>query len=329
MKGVKRRMLNKKDRLLAIFYRAISGETLYIKELAVEYEVSYKTIIRDLDVIKSFLAENQVLVGGMQLLRNADKGYRLALINGFHPEELLVVIKILFGSRVLGKKTLNGLMKKLMFCTSGKEIVRLKNACKDEMKFYRQAGNDDSGTLIKHVWELERLLREGWEVSVTYKRLDGKTVERTLYPIAVICSGYYFYLLACRADKEDSSVIYYRVDRIETVSGTDKHMPMDIAERQKKEASRLYEQNMFMGEMIKIRFLYTGPSVQAVLDRFPTAKILRRDEKGVELSAIVEYGKGTLMKLMEQGNWVKVLAPEKVAEDMREELKAMYVMYET
>ncbi len=320
-------MLNKKDRLLAIFYRAISGETLYIKELAVEYEVSYKTIIRDLDVIKSFLAENQVLVGGMQLLRNADKGYRLALINGFYPEELLTVIKILFGSRVLDKKTLNGLMKKLMFCASGKEIVRLRNACKDEMEFYRQAGNDDSGTFIKRVWELERLIKEGWEVSVTYKRLDGKIVERTIYPIAVICSGYYFYLLACRADQEDSAIIYYRVDRIQSVSSSGQRVTLNITERQKKEAARLYTQNMFMGEQTRIRFLYTGPSVEAILDRFPTAKILWQDEKGAEFSAMVEYGRGTLMKLMEQGSWVKVLAPEKVVEDMREEMEAMRGMY--
>lgn len=40
----------------------------------------------------------------------------------------------------------------------------------------------------------------------------------------------------------------------------------------------------------------------------------------------MEYGRGTLMKLMEQGNWVKVLSLEKVVENMREEMQGMYKM---
>lgn len=32
--------------------------------------------------------------------------------------------------------------------------------------------------------------------------------------------------------------------------------------------------------------------MQAILSRFPTAMILWQDEKGVELSATVEYGRG-------------------------------------
>lgn len=320
-------MLDKKSRLLSIFYRMVSGETIYTRELAEEYGVSGKTITRDINMIEVFLVENPVLTGGAQLLRGTDKGYRFNHIQGFWPEELLAVIKILFGSRVLNKKTLSGLVKKLINCAGEKEKERFKNICKNEMEFYRQAGNQNGGELIKRVWELERLLRGGKEISITYKRLDGKTVERTVYPIAVTCSGYYFYLLACRADQEDSAIIYYRVDRIQSVRSSDQHVPLNITDRQKKEAARLYTQNMFMGEQTRIRFLYTGPSVEAILDRFPTAKILWQDEKGAELSAMVEYGRGTLMKLMEQGSWVKVLAPEKVVEDMKEEMEAMRGMY--
>ena len=112
------------------------------------------------------------------------------------------------------------------------------------------------------------------------------------------------------------------------MNSSGQQVPLNIMERQKKEAARLYTQNMFMGEQTRIRFLYTGPSVEAILDRFPTAKILWQDENGAELSAMVEYGRGTLMKLMEQGKWVKVLSPEKVVKDMREELGVMRGMYE-
>lgn len=321
-------MLDKKSRLLTIFYRMVSGETLYIRELAEEYGVSCKTITRDITMIESFLAENRALVCYAQLSRSSDRGFRLDYVQRFRAEELLAVIKILFGSRVLNKKSLNGLIKKLINSAGEKEKERFKDICKKEMEFYRPAGTRSSEKLIERVWELERLLRSGKEISITYKRIDEKTIERTLYPIAVIYSDCYFYLLACRADKENSAMIYYRVDRIQTVNSSDRQVPFNIMDRQKKEAARLYTQNMFMGEQTRIRFLYTGPSVEAILDRFPTAKILWQDENGAELSAMVEYGRGTLMKLMEQGKWVKVLSPERVVKDMREEMGVIWGMYE-
>ena len=37
---------------------------------------------------------------------------------------------------------------------------------------------------------------------------------------------------------------------------------------------------MYGGKLQRIRFKYTGPSIEAVLDRLPTAEILSQDDKG-------------------------------------------------
>ena len=53
-----------------------------------------------------------------------------------------------------------------------------------------------------------------------------------------------------------------------------------------------------------IRFRYTGPSLEAVLDRLPTAQVLSQDENGWLISAEV-FGKGIEMWLKSQGEWVE------------------------
>ena len=43
---------------------------------------------------------------------------------------------------------------------------------------------------------------------------------------------------------------------------------------------------------------------------------------------MVEYSRGTIMELLLQGSWVKVLSPQKLVEDMKEELRKMESLYD-
>lgn len=65
-------------------------------------------------------------------------------------------------------------------------------------------------------------------------------------------------------------------------------------------------QFMYGGQLKRIRFEYTGPSVEAVLDRLPTAKIERKTEAGWIITAEV-FGKGIEMWMKSQGEKVKPL----------------------
>lgn len=105
------------------------------------------------------------------------------------------------------------------------------------------------------------------------------------------------------------------------------HQVMDTNGRYGLSDAKRYSQNMFMGKRIVIRFVYTGPSIEAILDKFPTAKIVRRDEEGVELTTSVEYSRGTIMELLSQGSWIRVLKPDNVVKDIQNELRVMKSYY--
>ena len=65
-------------------------------------------------------------------------------------------------------------------------------------------------------------------------------------------------------------------------------------------------QFMYGGELQRIRFAYTGPSIEAVLDRLPTAKIEKQTENGWICTAEV-FGKGIDMWLKSQEPYVRLL----------------------
>ena len=75
-----------------------------------------------------------------------------------------------------------------------------------------------------------------------------------------------------------------------------------------------------------IRFEFTGPSVQAVLDKLPTARIIEGHGGRYTIEAEV-YGDGIKMWLLSQGSWVKVTAPDDFVEEMKNEIERMRNIY--
>lgn len=82
----------------------------------------------------------------------------------------------------------------------------------------------------------------------------------------------------------------------------------------------------YPGRLEKIRFRYTGKSVDAILDRLPTAKIISQADHSFEIEAEV-YGKGIMMWLLSQGERVEVIAPAHLRDKMRDTLLNMLELY--
>ncbi len=317
-----------KYRLLDIFYRVIWDNQVTAAGMAQNYDVSEKTIRRDIDVIRAFLSENRTLVGNVELpFDKQEQRYKLNRLDGLSSQELLIILKILVGSRALDKESLREAVDRLTKCANntGQEIFR--DFCKNELDYYCAVRKEEGIDIPKLVWKLEKAIQKGKSISIVYEKLKGVCVDRNLYPISVVFSNFYFYLLACRSDIEESAVIYYRVDRIKEVREGKERIPVTLEKRHQLDDARLYNQKMFMGERTRIRFCYTGPSLQAVLDRFPTAEVVCQDEAEAEVSAMVEYSRGTIMELLQQGSWVKVLSPPKLVEDIRKELQKIESLY--
>ena len=84
---------------------------------------------------------------------------------------------------------------------------------------------------------------------------------------------------------------------------------------------------MFPGKLTRIQFRYTGNSVESILDRLPTARLISEESNNYLIEAEV-YGKGILMWLLSQGKRVEVLKPASMRQEMKELLQEMLLQYE-
>lgn len=318
----------KKNRLLNIFFRAIKGEDISIKRMAQEYQVSEKSIRRDINEIKDFLSENRDLVGNIDFEYYYEKkAYRLNREDLFSIQELIGIIKVLIGSRAFGKIEILDMITKLKKFTSYQDRQMIERLIDKEIYHYNEV-NRDCESVIENLWDLTRAINENKEVTIFYYKMERKRVERRLKPLAIIFSEYYFYLIAYDSSDTSYRPKYYRVDRMAKIVNHRSHFKIPKEYVFDEGALREKIQYMFPGEERKIRFEFRGPSVQAILDRIPTARVIRVENDCKVIEAKI-YGEGIKMYLLSQGSWVKVLSPPEFVEEIRNEIESMRRQYET
>ena len=83
----------------------------------------------------------------------------------------------------------------------------------------------------------------------------------------------------------------------------DEHFKVPYKNRFQEGEFRKRVQFMYGGKLERIRFKYTGPSIEAVLDRLPTAEIISQDENGWTVEAEV-FGKVIEMWMRSQGSYI-------------------------
>lgn len=319
-------MSQKKNRLLEIFFRAMRGVNLSVKDLANEYEVSTKSISRDMNEIKNFLSDNRDIVGNTELKYDSNsKTYYLELDHFLLSKELIAIIKTMIGSRALNKMELLQIIAKLKNFTASKDRLMVEKMIAKEMYHYNEI-NHDCESVADRIWQLTRCIYDCHEITVSYYKSSREKVNRRVMPVAILFSEYYFYLIAYRCDKDDWKPLYYRIDRVNEI--VEHRKRFEIPSEYRLDEGELRNKIQFMqpGNDRKIRFSYEGDSVQAILDRIPTAKIVEIND-GVHIIEAETYGDGINMYLLAQGTRVKALAPKEFVEEMRNEISALYEMY--
>lgn len=309
-----------KDRLLAMYAQLAEGKPLYKAREAVKYNCSLRSIQRDIEDLRSFFADRSETTGVVQELIYDRKlnAYRLVppLRNLLTNEETFAVLKVLLESRSLTKAELFPILEKLISCCVPPDNRRqVTDLIANEKYHYVEPRHKKE--ILEKMWNLSAAIREHKEIKITYTRQNGDDVSRVLKPVGIMFSEFYFYLVGF-IDKEnqlekikfevenDQFPTIYRIDRIKEYAVTDRHFNVPYQNRFEEGEFRKRVQFMYGGKLQKIKFWYKGPSVEAVLDRLPTAKILQYNGNGYLISAEV-FGKGINMWLRSQGDMVEVV----------------------
>ena len=98
----------------------------------------------------------------------------------------------------------------------------------------------------------------------------------------------------------------YRIDRIQEYTVLDEKFHIPYSSRFEEGEFRKRIQFMYGGKIRKVKFAYSGDSLEAILDRLPTAKLIDEEDGKYILTAEV-FGKGIDMWLCSQGDLIKII----------------------
>lgn len=319
----------KLDRVLEFFFRGLRGEDLSVQKMAAEYEVSTKSITRSINDLKNFLADHRELVGHTELqYSHQDKCYRLYMDEFLSSKELFALVEVMIGARAFSKDELLELTGKLRRFTTPEDRQKLNELIRKEIYHYPEIKHD-CDSVEDNLWQLVNCINEKREISIDYYRMDRKWVTHRLRPASVLFSDYYFYLIAFLTEGKTEKPYYFRIDRIRQITVHRKKFVTEDTPAFDEGLLRRRSLFMWPGGLRTIRFEFNGPSVQAVLDKLPTAKIIERLGPKKYLIEAETYGDGIKMWLLSQRSWVKVIYPQSLVEDMKKEITAMMALYET
>jgi len=302
----------KSERLLQIYSKLVSGEILKKKELAQHFHVTERSIQRDIEALRCFFVEEGLLQD--VVYDKKARGYRMEnpALRTLENSEILAVCKILLESRSMRRDEMFQILDKLIACcVPERNRKAVQELLANEKYHYIEPRHGQP--VLNGMWELGQAIQNHQIIEIEYERLkEPRLVKRKVKPVGIMFSEYYFYLTAFLEDKEsfenpdDLFPTIYRIDRIRSFRVTEEHFAVPYKDRFQEGEFRKRVQFMYGGKLEHIKFKYTGPSIEAVLDRLPTAEIVEQDEDGWLVTAEV-FGKGIDMWLRSQGENIQTI----------------------
>ncbi len=301
----------KDKRILSMISRLEKGDVLRKAEEARRFNVTEKSIQRDIETLRDYFSsegDSQTVVYDKNLA-----GYRLVGKKFLTNSEILAVCKILLESRSMPKPDMDELIDKLLSCCvpeGSRKIV--DNLINNERFHYIEPHHGVS--ILERLWEIGMAVQEHRVMEISYQKMKNhETVQREIEPVGIMFSEYYFYLTAFirnidrGSEFENADDLFptiYRIDRIQSYTITNEHFKVQYAGRFEEGEFRKRVQFMYGGKLQTVRFRYTGPSIEVVLDRLPTATIEENPDGGWDVKAEV-FGKGVDMWLNSQAPFVQ------------------------
>ncbi len=327
-------------RTLDMYVRLCEGKVLNKHEEALKFGVDERSIQRDLNGIREYLADH---VGESEGVREivydrSKEGFIMTGSDGslMSNDEILAVSKILLESRAFTKEEIGVILDKLISgCVPQKNIKLVSDLVSNEKFHYVELHH--KSTVKDKLWTLGEEIKQTNLLEITYsKQIASKEiVARIIEPLAIIFSEYYFYLNAFIVEKDEKGEFkkkydypaIFRIDRILSYKEIGQKYSVIYANRFEEGEFRKRVQFMFPGKLMNLQFKYTGRSVEAILDRLPTARVISENKDSALIEAEV-YGKGIIMWLLSQGTAIEIVRPKELRDELKQILSEMLSKYE-
>lgn len=320
-----------KSSVLLHMYSKVKNNESFTKGYIIDkFNVSERTVTRYIKDLNNYFEEEYI---DNKIIYNRKKSvyeieYKDTKI--LDEKDILSICKVLLESKGFSKEEMEKVINKLVCSRFLKDKDIVENIIANELFNYVPTGHGKP--LIDKLWELSIAINNQDIIEIEYfklskhGKLESEATKRNIKPLSIMFSEYYFYLAALIEGMEYKFPTIYRVDRIGSFSNANRKFPIEYSSRFEDGKFRRLIQFMQTGNLQKIRFKFTGNSLEAVLDRLPNAKVLEENQ-GEYMIETEMFGTGIKMWILSQGSAVEVLEPIEFREEIKGAIESMRSNY--
>ncbi len=298
------------SRLFEIIYILLDKKHITANELAEHFEVSKRTIMRDLDVL---------IVSGVPINKTLGKGGGISIDEDFildkthlsedEQNQIIFALQSLSATKNIdAQDTLSKLST--FFSKTNTDWIEIDfsrwgNALSDKDKF-------DS---------LKKAIIGGIAVSFEYASSYGETTIRKVYPLKFILKSNSWYIQAYCLSKNDYRT--FKLNRIYNLNILDEKF-----DNKNFVAPPITNENIQSSNMIHLKLLFSSNMAYRIYDEFNPKDVIKNEDDSLLVEIDLPHDEWVYGFLLSFGNYVKVLEPDLVKDNLLkkvEEIKNYYI----
>ncbi|MDF2592582.1 MAG: transcriptional regulator [Clostridia bacterium] len=301
----------KLDRLLAITMMLINNDIVPAKDLADKFEVSIRTIYRDIEILGAAgipVISYQGINGGFGIMEGfkIEKGF----LSTQDIDSLTATLKGI--STIFQDRKYDDTLNKIQNLSSNKNNAALI------MDF----DNWDYHGLIKNTLSLiQTAIEKNKIIKFNYINSSGENLLRNVEPITLILKYNTWYLYGFCSVKKDFRL--FRLSRIRALEITDKTCSF---EKEKIEEPKFHGE-VEVNNFIDLELKFNSNAAAKALDLFYGADISFNNDRNMIVKAHCPEGEWIYSTILSFGKNVEVLNPPHIKAIIKQKAKEIYNLY--
>ncbi|MFL0197209.1 helix-turn-helix transcriptional regulator [Clostridium sp. WILCCON 0269] len=309
------------DRLLAIVVMLLNRERISAVELSQKFEVSVRTIYRDIDAINMAgipIVSKQGNNGGFYIVENYKINHQFLTLG-----DMISVIEALKNiNGVLNDKNVEIAMEKMknIIPSNKKSEVDLhfKQVSIDTLPWgFKKSENENIKYKI-----IYKALKENKCIGFNYRNSRGEYILRKAEPVTLVFKGFSWYIFSFCLLKED-----YRIFKLTRMDG------LEILSKEISRSRVSYREYIISESTekspVKLLLRFSEEIRYRIQDYFHEEQMIFLEDGSVIVSMEVVEDNWVYSMILSYGEYVEVMSPKHIREIIRGKCKKIIDMYKS
>ncbi len=306
------------DRMLSIVVILLNRRKITAKELSDRFEVSLRTIYRDIDAINLAgipIISNQGTGGGYEIPENYKFNKQYLSIS-----DMRSILSALKGiNAALDDQDIEMIFEKVQSLLP--ENIKNEVDKGDEVIVFDTIGWGNDDRSAKKIQTLYDAIKKRNEIQIKYVDSHGNTSERIIEPMTLIQKGFSWYLFGFCQNR--GALRLFKLRRIKNIVLLDTIFNRKIEDYRKAAAAW----HSSPKENIEVILKFDSRLKHLVDDHHDSSQIISSDEHAIVIKTIYPGGEWLIGMILSYGDALEVISPKSLRQEVCRRIGKMEKLY--